>query len=266
MLDVIDKRTGDKLSDRAYRYICQQMLQGRVVAGSRLSVGMLASEIGISRTPVSEALKRLELEHVVERVPRVGTIVRRPSVDEIGDLYDLREMLESYAAACSARRSNAEQVRQLGELLAQLRQLCVDLRNSEESYLTTKQTQRFLALDMAFHAIILQAVRTPHVRRIIEDTRVFTTIFCTRREDYYDLSVIAGVYLWHGRIYRAIRRGDDIVARKAMAEHLRVGREGALKYLRRHQGQEDSVDVDLKAYLPDGMRSLVDDEDEDSSR
>ncbi len=246
-----------KLRDQAYGYICRQLVDGRIGAGSRLSVGSLAKELGISRTPVSEALRRLQLEHVVEQVPRVGTIVRKPSLTEIRELYDLRILLEGYAVVRAARARNQRRLNLLEQLLEQLHGICTDLRDSGRPYLTPEQARRFLTLDMAFHAVILQAIRTPQMRRMIEDMRVFTLIFATRRHDHQDLHTIARVYLWHTRIYRAIRDGNTAAARRRMRGHLRFGRDGAITYLRHHATESAPVDLDLASLMPRGM-SLTD--------
>ncbi|MCC6682992.1 MAG: GntR family transcriptional regulator [Phycisphaeraceae bacterium] len=247
-----------KLRDQAYGYICRQLVDGRIGAGSRLSVGSLAKELGISRTPVSEALRRLQLEHVVEQVPRVGTIVRKPSLLEIRELYDLRILLESYAVMRAARARNPRRLNLLEQLLDQFHGICADLRDSGKPYLTPEQARRFLALDMAFHAVILQSIRTPQMRRMIEDMRVFTLIFATRRHDHQDLPTIARIYLWHTRIYRAIRDGNAPAARRRMRGHLRFSRDGAIKFLRHHATESAPVDLDLASLMPRGV-SLTDD-------
>src|SRR6201995_3075492 len=82
------------LREQAYKHIHGKLLAGELPAGHVLSEHSLAREIGISRTPVREAIQRLEQEGVLEQIPRYGTVVRRPERRDLEELYQLREALE----------------------------------------------------------------------------------------------------------------------------------------------------------------------------
>ena len=81
------------LSRRAYDHLQQKLISGELRAGSMVSEQSLASEIGMSRTPVREAIRTLEQEGVLEQLPRFGTRVRTLERRDLVELYDLREAM-----------------------------------------------------------------------------------------------------------------------------------------------------------------------------
>ena len=87
------------LKDRAYQYVRAKLAVGDFLPGRGLSDRTLAKEMGVSRTPVREAIRQLETEGFVVQVRGSGTYPRRLTEEEIVELYDLRELLEGYAAA-----------------------------------------------------------------------------------------------------------------------------------------------------------------------
>ena len=90
--------------ERAYQYLHARIASGALAGGALVSELSLAREMGLSRTPVREAIRQLIMEGLVEQVPRHGTIVRIPERREVAELYEVREALESYAVAQAARR------------------------------------------------------------------------------------------------------------------------------------------------------------------
>lgn len=91
-------RPGGSLADIAYEQISRAMLSGDIKSGSRLVMDQLATELDISRTPVRDALLRLEREGLIEPSGRRGYVVREPSRDEALQLYEAREAVEGFAA------------------------------------------------------------------------------------------------------------------------------------------------------------------------
>ena len=90
------------LAQQAYEHIQAEILAGRLSAGSRISEKKIADELGISRTPVGEAIRSLASEGWVEQRPRQGTVVRDFTRREVIELYELREALETFAAGKAA--------------------------------------------------------------------------------------------------------------------------------------------------------------------
>ena len=220
--------SGDTLSQEAYRYIHQKIATGLLPGGSQISELSLAKEIGISRTPVREAIRRLALEGLVEQVPRYGTIVRTPDRQELAELYEVREALESYAAAEAARRLAADDLQVLAGLVRRMRAVGHELQQSGSAALEGTGLKGFLAADMGFHMVLIRAGGNRRMMKIVADTQVLTRIFGYRRQTH-DLAIVARTCRLHGRILRAMRQQDPAAARAWMARHIRLSKRQTLE-------------------------------------
>ena len=104
------------LKKLAYDHIRMNLFNGNLSPGMLLSPVTLAKEIGVSHTPVREAISQLESEGLVEQLPRVGARVKVIDRRELEELFDLREMLEGGAAAKAAERITAGEIAELRDL------------------------------------------------------------------------------------------------------------------------------------------------------
>lgn len=102
--------------DRAYHCIRQAIQDGRFVAGSRVTEHEAAALAGVSRTPVREAMRRLQSEGLLEFVPNQGTVVASWSEAEIDEIFELRAMLEAYAVERATRHASEEELSTLRSL------------------------------------------------------------------------------------------------------------------------------------------------------
>jgi DNA-binding GntR family transcriptional regulator len=107
-------------TEHAYRFLTREVLRGRWDAGATVSTYALAEELGISRTPVAEALRRLEGEGLVEIIPQVGTRIVQPDPGPVKDLFALRAALEGVATAAAARNITDAQLSELELTLGRL--------------------------------------------------------------------------------------------------------------------------------------------------
>ena len=105
-------RHGDG-ADYAYRYLRTAIVEQRFAAGERLVEQRLSEELGLSRTPIREALRRLDAEGLVTVTANRGATVRGLTIDEVVDLYGLRAQLESYAAGLAAERMSPDELVEL---------------------------------------------------------------------------------------------------------------------------------------------------------
>jgi DNA-binding GntR family transcriptional regulator len=238
------------LRQQAYEFIQTEILTGRLAAGSQVSELTLAAKIGISRTPVREAIRQLELEGLVEQVARFGTIVRSPNRRDIIELYELREAMESYAVAQAARKISAGELVLLGKLCAELQLLSQELSTSSMAALDEAMMRRFLAADMGFHMRMLQAAGNQRIMKAVAESRVLTRIFGTRRQAQHDLSVVQETYAFHERILAALRAADSEKARTLMAEHLQASCAHALRQFDAAQNGTDAGPTSLPMGMP----------------
>jgi DNA-binding GntR family transcriptional regulator len=114
-------RTFRPLSEEAYEVLRSAILGGKLLPGSRIVEADVARQMTISRSPVREAVRKLEHEGLVEYVPRHGTIVVGLSADEVVDAYKLRAHLEAYGARLAATRATEPQLAHLSELIERMR-------------------------------------------------------------------------------------------------------------------------------------------------
>src|SRR5580765_400001 len=109
------------LVDRLAATIQARVLSGEFASGSRLRQESLAAEFGVSRTPVREALRKLQANGRVEMLPRRGALVRRPSAREVREAYEVRAELEGLAAALAATCIRDDELQRLRTAQAHFR-------------------------------------------------------------------------------------------------------------------------------------------------
>ena len=141
---MIDTRS---LVDRVYEYLLTQIVTGEIKYGDVINIKKIADELGISTMPVREALKRLEFEQMVEIKPRSSCRLLKPSRKLIREVYELREVIELYAATCGKGREDAARYRRLDAIVGEMRQL------DAERDVGTKE-KRAIALDRDFHSAL----------------------------------------------------------------------------------------------------------------
>ncbi|MBP6785836.1 MAG: GntR family transcriptional regulator [Verrucomicrobiales bacterium] len=207
-------------SQRAYRHIRQKLLDGSVSPGTRLSYGLIGKEIGISATPVREAVGQLASEGFVDLVPQLGAIVRELTREEAIELYELREALESFAARRAADRISDRLLGELDRNLHQAAGIVAKVRLSGKETANRMVATQFHALDLAFHMTIIEASRNRRMLKVVGDSHILTRIFQADRHGFR-LDILETTQAEHEAIGSAIRSRDANAAHEAMARHIR---------------------------------------------
>src|SRR5690554_5257325 len=135
---------GEPRSEQAYRYIVDAIKQGTLPPGTRIREVDLAERTGLSRTPVREALNRLQLEGLVANDPGRGTIITELDHSMVNELYAMREVLEGTAAGLAARHASEVEIaflREINERDAQLTETLDLVRNNKRSEEHTSELQ-----------------------------------------------------------------------------------------------------------------------------
>ena len=195
----------------------------------------------MSRTPVGEAIRQLAIEGLVHQVPRYGTIVRAIEPRDIEELYEMREALESFAAAKAARRITSLHLAQLDVLCTSIEASSEDFPGEVKTRLDLPTLQRFLAADLTFHLLIVKAAGNQRILNTIQETRTMSQIFRMSRHEP-DKYTIDRASQMHRKILHALASGDAAEASLQMAEHIRASREETLAYLAKEQ-QRSHADV-----------------------
>ncbi|NLN15798.1 MAG: GntR family transcriptional regulator [Firmicutes bacterium] len=111
------------LQSLVYEHIRDAILTGRLAPGQRVVAAKIAEEMGVSRMPVRESLRRLETEGLITTVPHKEAVVRRLSAKEMEDIYSVRLVLEGYGGRLAARRITPEEIAKLEELTDDMEEL-----------------------------------------------------------------------------------------------------------------------------------------------
>jgi DNA-binding GntR family transcriptional regulator len=224
----------DELTDR----IRAEVMAGRLQIGTRLMQESLAADYEVSRTPVREALRRLESEGLVEVVPNRGAVVRGPTGREIREAYLVRAELEGLAAELAAEWITAAELHELEEA-NELFRACA----AGTSAPTDDAALRWTTANDRFHEIIQRAARNGQLRKAIVGLhrtfpRNLTAAALTR-----DVRLLQRNVAEHGRILDAIRSGDGAGARRAMADHVRRSGEIVAHWVEGQAGARPGADA-----------------------
>ncbi|MGE0860497.1 MAG: GntR family transcriptional regulator [Gammaproteobacteria bacterium] len=216
-------------ADAAYAHLKTQLLEGDWGPGTRLSVVELARQLGCSRVPVMEALKRLANDGLVQIVPQVGCRVVSPSPAEVRDFFTLFAAAEGTVSAFAAARRTAADV-------VAFERLCTDIdQRAASAGGPAEHDPTWRRLNLLFHGSIHQLARSPLTAAIA------ATMW--DRSDFYIKSAYGSLYFSravkaaHHAIRAAIIAGDADGARRATAAHLEAVGDGVARAMAR----QDSV-------------------------
>lgn len=209
------------LKQHAYKLIRKRVLSGSIPPGGRLSDDALAKEFKISRSPVREAISQLSSEGLVEYRPRSGAYVRIPQLRELEEWYETRAALEGFAVLRAAQRISSEQLAELRRLCDEMGELIREVQGLPEHLADDRLRERFLALDLEFHMLILRASGNQSMLKIVEDCKLMTTVF-GHTQIKHDLRLLSRSHLGHVRIARALAKRKAEEARRLMEEHIQT--------------------------------------------
>ncbi len=207
-----------------YEVIRREIIDGSLKPDERIVEEQVGKALGVSRTPVREALLRLERENLVARSVR-GMVVRSFSASEVYDIYDLRAQVESYAARLASERIGEYE---LGVLTRIQEGMVAELSSGSSSDLGW--SRRLAQINQSFHLTIVQAARSAALERIM--THVVQT------------PVIYKAYLWYGEeskqrssadhdeMLRHLSAGDGRAAEACWRAHIEFGRDVLVEKLK----------------------------------
>ncbi|MDA7647682.1 GntR family transcriptional regulator [bacterium] len=204
--------------EAAYHRLYEAIRSGDFRPGDRLREIEVAERLALSRTPVREALRKLESDGIVEHRPRLGAVIRTLTPSEVVELYEMRLVLERTAAQMAAKHANDAEIDLLNEINDQIAALGDD-------------TQQAAALNQDFHHRIYLASRN---RFLLASARgLNNALMLLGPTTLDDEARIKTVSAQHARIIKAIRAGDQTAAGDAAEAHLQTSLRHRLKGLDR---------------------------------
>ncbi|MGI6631219.1 MAG: GntR family transcriptional regulator [Bacillota bacterium] len=215
----INSDNPNSLSLRVFKEIEDMILNGEIQPGENLIESKLSSQLGVSRTPVREAVRMLERTGLVQIVPNKGAVVLGIDDQDLEDIYTIRMLIEGLASRWAAERMTEEQIRELGEI--------IDL---QEFYTMKNSTEHINHLDSQFHEKIFEYCNSRPLQHTLSDLHHMIkryrkiSVGSTGRAD----KAIAE----HRQIFEALAEHNPDTAEKLTIEHIANAKENLLKIIR----------------------------------
>lgn len=209
-------RVPDNLTDTAYRAIkeyCLAAMAGDAIAP--LTESTLAKQMGISKTPIREALKRLEGEGLVRIVPHKGAYIVGLTRSDMVEIFQVREYLEALAVRLVASQADDKTLDNLADMVKQIALIA-----------ERGDKKRYELLDIDLHSRIVQASGNQHLIRVYMGLRDYIRAIMIRTMTLPERPMRA--QKWHEEIIKAVLRRDADAAESAIREHISQAREETL--------------------------------------
>ena len=208
------------LRDVVFNTLRDAILTGKLVPGERLMENQLAEKLGVSRTPVREALRMLELENLVELVPRKGAQVLDMSEKDITNILEVRSALEGLATSLACKKMTKED-------LQQLKNMEVDF----EKAVADNDVEHFVDIDEDFHDLIFAATENDKLINIFRNLRIQLYRYRMAQAKNNETSM-STIVAHHRSIIRAIENHDAEEGASIAQGHIKYQTESILRFVR----------------------------------
>lgn len=199
----------------AYKRLLEDIARGDLAPGARLRETELAERLGISRTPVREAIRQLEADGLVAHIPRQGATIRQLDYPEVMELYEMRTVLEGTAARLAARAASELELDELEALNAELSRA-----SGRAAYVLNRQ----------FHMTLLDAAKNRYLIKSVQSLQ--KTLLIIGQSTLMDATRAADAVAEHARVLQALRARDGAQAEALMRDHIEQAHRARLRALR----------------------------------
>lgn len=208
------------LRDVVFNTLRDAILTGKLVPGERLMENQLAEKLGVSRTPVREALRMLELENLVELVPRKGAQVLDMGEKDIVNILEIRSALEGLATSLACKKMSKEALQQLKNMETEF-----------EHAVAEKEVERFVDIDEDFHDMIFLATENDKLIQMFRNLRIqlYRYRMAQAKSDETSMSTIVA---HHRSIIRAIENRDSEEGAALAHSHIKYQTDSILRFIR----------------------------------
>lgn len=195
------------LRDVVFNTLREAILKGELKSGERLMEIQLANKLGVSRTPIREAIHMLEQEGLVVTVPRKGAEVAKMTLKDMEDVLEIREALDELASQVACQRISTEQLERLREK-----------KQAFENSLKSGDVKLIAEADVGFHDVIYEATGNPKLVNLLSNLR--EQIYRYRVEYLKDSENYPVLIEEHEEIYRSLEERNEEAAILAIREHV----------------------------------------------
>ena len=202
---------------RIYEHLREQLLNGEISPRQHLIEAKIAKELGTSRTPVREALHSLELEGLIESIPRVGYVVKSISEQEVEEICEMRMAIEGVAARWAIEKDHKKLVEELEKNIS-----------IAEEKVSKGDVRAFVDMDARFHEIISKFSGSKRLLELAQTLRRHMLRY--RIQSIYSVDNVLRAIEGHKGIALAIRRRDLEEVNQAIRHHMEQSKSDILRY------------------------------------
>jgi DNA-binding GntR family transcriptional regulator len=202
---------------KVHHYLREQLLNGEIPPHEHLVEAKIAREIRTSRTPVREALHSLELEGLIESIPRVGYVVKDISEEEVGEICEIRTAIEELATRWAIEKGHGKLVKELKK----------NISMSEER-VSKGNAKAFVDMDAQFHEIISKCSGSQRLLELAQTLRRHMLRY--RIQSIYSFDNVLRAIDGHKGILRAIEKKNLEEVSKAIRHHMEQSKRDVLQY------------------------------------
>jgi DNA-binding GntR family transcriptional regulator len=211
------RKNGVSAREKTYEHLKSNIFAGRFAPGERLAEEHLAEELGVSRTPVREALHKLEQDGLIEPLESRGFCIPRDSAEEIEDLFELRTVLEGYTLKIICQRITEEQIATLDGLV-----------DKAEDALRRKRIEEVFNWNTQFHDMLHDLVADKRrFHSMIVNMRKYVLRY--RKDTLQYLGAAKRAIDGHRQILLALRLKECDLCERVMRIHIQQSKEDALQ-------------------------------------
>ena len=230
LVKIINLSQNRPLNDMVYEGLRKAIIQGVIPVGERLNEKVLSDYMNISRTPIRNAIKKLTEEDLVEYIPKYGVVVKRVTIEDAEEIYQIRIALETMATIAAMERMTPENHREMQELLR-------DMQEKNDA----GEVQQVIRYCTDFNALIYRFSRMQRLEAVVGKMLEYVSRF--RDISLYDDQRRSLAVKEHGLIYRGMQTKDEELITLIVKEHLNHSKEFVMREIIRSQ---ENMKDDLK--------------------
>jgi len=221
---MLEQVATETLQEKVYIAIKDSIMRNDLLPGQRLSIDELARDLGVSPTPVREALTRLSMDGLVERARNKTALVAKITAEDVRQVYEVRKLLEPYAASLVAKKlSTASNLEESLRAIIEEAEEIQEILPSATKSLTSSQYETYLEIDLRLQEVILEALGDTLLGKVLSSVGNHSLRIRSFAEASVDLSkgkILYNVNREHLMIIRAILDVNLVEVQEIVRQHL----------------------------------------------
>lgn len=222
---IVNDKEKLSLTSKIFSILRDKILEGDFKKSEKLVEAKLAEELGVSRTPVREALKQLELEGLVENLPNRGVYVKGITHQDVDDIYTIRMAIEGISVEWAIERMTPEELKRIEEIYELM-----------EFYTSKNDVDKISELNTKFHEAIYKATKSRYLEQILKDFQYY--IKNTREKSLKTQGRLQTALDEHKEILENLKVRNKEAARKSLEKHIITSKENAAKILKNNEDDD----------------------------